>query len=78
MVKRGSPGRRGLDWRLDRCRSGCSMRWQKPACRWSVSRRGICGQCFSERQNATVLTLPTQQPQTAAKAKDQQRVTYGG
>jgi hypothetical protein len=29
---------------------------------------------LSERQNATVLTLPTQQPQTAAKAKDQQRV----
>ena len=33
---------------------------------------------LSERQNATVLTLPTQQPQTAAKAKDQQRVTYVG
>jgi hypothetical protein len=29
---------------------------------------------LSERQNATVLTLPTQQPQTAVKAKDQQRV----
>jgi hypothetical protein len=33
---------------------------------------------LSERQNATVLTLPTQQPQTAANAKDQQRVTYVG
>ena len=33
---------------------------------------------LSERQNATVLTLPTQQPQIAAKAKDQQRVTYVG
>jgi hypothetical protein len=33
---------------------------------------------LSERQSATVLTLPTQQPQIAAKAKDQQRVTYVG
>jgi hypothetical protein len=33
MVKRVPHRRRGLDWRLDRCRSGCSMRWQKPACR---------------------------------------------
>ena len=34
-----------LDWKLDRCRNGCSALWPKPSYRWSVSRRGTCRRC---------------------------------
>ena len=34
-----------LDWKLDRCRNGCSALSPKPSYRWSVSRRGTCRRC---------------------------------
>ena len=30
-----------LDWKPDRCRSGCSVLWPKQGYQWSASRRGI-------------------------------------
>ena len=31
-----------LDWKLDRCRNGCSALSPKQSYRWSVSRHGTC------------------------------------
>jgi hypothetical protein len=35
----------GLDWRLDRCRNGCSALSPKRSYRWSVSKPGTCRRC---------------------------------
>ena len=35
----------GLDWKPDRCRSGCSALSLKQSYRWFVSRRGTCRRC---------------------------------
>jgi len=34
-----------LDWKLDRCRNGCSALSPKPSYRWSVLKRGTCRHC---------------------------------
>ena len=34
-----------LDWKPDRCRSGCSARSPKQSCRWFVLKRGTCRRC---------------------------------
>ena len=34
-----------LDWKLGRCRNGCSARLPKPSYLWSVLRRGTCKRC---------------------------------
>ena len=35
----------GLDWKLGRCRNGCSVLWPKQSYRWSVLKRGTCKRC---------------------------------
>ena len=35
----------GSDWKLDRCRNGCSALSPKQGCRRSASRRGTCRRC---------------------------------
>ena len=34
-----------IDWKPDRCRSGCSVLWPKPGYPWSASRRDTCERC---------------------------------
>jgi hypothetical protein len=34
-----------LDWKLDRCRNGCSARWLKRIYRWFALKRDICRRC---------------------------------
>ena len=34
-----------LDWKLDRCRNGCSALSPRPSYRWSALKRGTCRRC---------------------------------
>ena len=34
-----------IDWKLGRCRNGCSVLWPKQSYRWSVLKRGTCKRC---------------------------------